>query len=107
MRDNQDMSTRSTFRRRTARVLALAVLAAVSAASPFVRGEDSSADKDPFPIRRVVLSPERAAQEIERLGPGLLVQMPLSEFNGLVRRAARRAAEGDAAPGRRVLLGPA
>src|SRR5579872_3974229 len=81
---------------------AVLVLCAPAAALPFVRADDPSPDKDPFPIRRIVLSPERAAQEIERLGPGVLVQMPLGEFNDLVRRAARAKAAQQAPPPRLV-----
>src|SRR5260370_24468114 len=95
------MSDRSTLWRAGA-VLALSVLAAVAAVLPVVRGEDPSPDNDPFPIRRVVLSPERAAQEIERIGPNVLLQMPLNEFNDLVGRAAKAKAMQQAPPPRLI-----
>jgi hypothetical protein len=95
------MADPSTLVWRAAAVLIPSVLAAASAALPGVHAEHPSPvpDKDPFPIRRVVLSKDRAAQEIERLGQGVLVQMPLPEFNDLVSRAAKvKAAQQAPAP---------
>ena len=101
--------------RRGGAVLAFMALAAVVAALPLIRAEkpaetpnselrtpNSELVEDPFPIRRVVLTPERAAQERERLGPGILLQMPLSEFNDLVRRAAKAKAASQGPPPRLI-----
>jgi hypothetical protein len=98
------ISEGSTFLRRAAAAAVVIFLAILSAALPFVHGEDAAAGpaKDPFPIRRVVLSPERAAQEIERLGPNVLIQMPLNEFNDLVQRAAKVKAIQEAPPPRLI-----
>src|SRR5262249_48848391 len=53
------------------------------------RGEGTGDEADPFPIRRVLLPPERVAAEMERARLGVLKQLPLEEFEELLRRAAR------------------
>jgi hypothetical protein len=88
---------------RAGAVLTLSALAAVAAALAFVRAADPPPSSElktpnPEPIRRVVLSPERAAQEIERLGSGVLLRMPLADFDDLVRRACQGKAAQTAAP---------
>lgn len=44
---------------------------------------------DPLPLQRVVIPLSRLPAELERARPGILVQMPRSEFEALVQRAAR------------------
>ncbi len=44
---------------------------------------------DPFPLRRVLLPAEKLPAELKRLDEGVLAHMPRSEFEDLVRQAAR------------------
>src|SRR5437773_124576 len=48
---------------------------------------------DPFPVRRVLLPPERLAAELQKVGQGVLRKVPLAEFEDRVWRA-RAAARG-------------
>jgi hypothetical protein len=54
-----------------------------------VRGDDRADDSDSLPIRRVLLPAERVAAEMERARLGVLKQMPLEDFEALVRSAGR------------------
>lgn len=64
----------------------------LTAALAGARGEGSDDEVEPFPIRRVLLPAERVAAAMERARLGVLKQMPLEEFEDLVRRAARNSA---------------
>jgi hypothetical protein len=44
---------------------------------------------DPVPMQRVLLSPERLAEEMERVKQGALVQLPRGEFEEQVHKAAK------------------
>jgi len=44
--------------------------------------------KEPTPFRRVLLSPEQISAELERVKEGVLVQMPLAEFEKRVQDAS-------------------
>jgi hypothetical protein len=57
----------------------------------YVRGEGGADDAEPFPIRRVLLPTERVPAEMERARLGVLKQMPLEDFEALVRSAGRSA----------------
>ncbi len=93
--------------RRTGAVLVLALLAGIVAALPFSAAVEPvpspnsvPKEEEPFFIRRVVLSRDRAAQVIEQLGQSTV--MPLSNFNDLVRRATRAQAALQAPPPRLI-----
>lgn len=47
-------------------------------------------DLDPLPIQRILVPPEKLADEMERAGQPTLVPMPRKEFEGLVSRAAEK-----------------
>src|SRR6476620_9118390 len=50
---------------------------------------EAEVSNDPFPIKRLVIPAARLAQEQERLRQGVLLQMPLKEFEDLVAKAGR------------------
>jgi hypothetical protein len=79
------------FRLWTLMVLLVAVV--LACALPVALGEaPEAAPPDPVPIRRVLLTPERIPAEMEHVRQGALVQMPLADFDDLLRRAGRVAA---------------
>ena len=49
-------------------------------------GADETED-DPFPVRRVLLSPERLSAALEQSRQGVFVKLPLTEFEDRLRRA--------------------
>src|SRR5262249_33970610 len=53
------------------------------------RGDGPAEPADPMPIKRVWLTPDQAAHEMERVKQGLMVKLPRGEFEDLVRRAAQ------------------
>ena len=59
--------------------------------------EENSPEEDPVPIRRVLLPPAQLADELGRVRRGVLLQMPQSEFDALIRRA-RSAVRGGQMP---------
>ncbi|MCI0380999.1 MAG: hypothetical protein L0215_25725 [Gemmataceae bacterium] len=72
-----------------ASLAALVLAPMLLAQTPIVRlGKTEPRPGDPFPIQRVVISPDRLAAELEKVGTGALVQMPRDDFEALVRRAA-------------------
>ena len=48
--------------------------------------------QEPRPIQRVELPPERVAEEMERVGRGVMTQLPREQFEDLVKQAAAAAA---------------
>src|SRR5215831_11764355 len=53
------------------------------------RGEDTDDEAQQLRIRRVLLPSDRVAAEMERARLGVLKQVPLDEFEDLVRKASR------------------
>jgi hypothetical protein len=49
---------------------------------------DETPRADPFPLKRIQISPDRVATELERAQKGALVLLPRSEFEDKVQRAA-------------------
>ncbi len=70
-------------------LLLASALGAGLALLPSVRGDAPAELPDPVPMKRVWLSPDRLARELDRIKPGVLVKMPLGEFEELVRQAAK------------------
>jgi hypothetical protein len=70
--------------------LLLSLLSLLAGLAAFAE-ETPAALPDPLPLRRVLLSGERLQQELKKVRDGVLVQMPLAEFEARVQRAARAA----------------
>ncbi len=70
----------------------LVLLIAVAGAGGQAAGED-----DPLPLRRVLTTPERLAQELGELKLGTLVKLPRDAFEARVRKAAAATAQAKAA----------
>jgi hypothetical protein len=81
-------------RRRVLWFPALLLMALCCAYAAAARGAGEAPEAEPpvedelFPIRRVLLRPAQLADELERVRRGVLLQMPRSEFEGLIRRAS-------------------
>jgi hypothetical protein len=56
---------------------------------PVQAGEKEEPLEDPVPLRRVLVPPHRVAAELDRVGQGILVQMPRADFEARVQKAAR------------------
>src|SRR5262245_25918270 len=59
---------------------------------------DAPAADDPVPIRRVLLRPAQLAEELERVRRGVLLQLPRSELQALLRRASAAVRVGRSSP---------
>src|SRR5437870_20868 len=55
--------------------------------TPWAEGQ--GLNNDPLPLRRVLIPAERVPLELERVRQGVLVQLPLSEFEAQVKKAAQ------------------
>src|SRR5262249_50239646 len=73
-----------------ARLRPLALLALVALPLLPLTGQQPSRP-DPVPLRRVQIPLDRLAAELERAQKGILVQMPQTEFEAKVQRAAEAA----------------
>jgi hypothetical protein len=72
-------------------VLLLLFVAAASSAALALEADGVSSDEsspEPVALRRVLLSPERVAAEMERAQQGLLVQLTRAEFEERIKNAA-------------------
>jgi hypothetical protein len=67
--------------------------ALLATAALVARGEGTDDEVERVRIRRVLLPAERVAAEMERARVGVLKQVPLEEFEDLVRRASRATAD--------------
>ena len=65
------------------------LLSAHAADPPIPKSPADATLADPFPIRRLLLSGDRLAKELERVKQGVLVQLPVAEFEERVRAAAK------------------
>lgn len=50
----------------------------------------STTSEDPLPIRRILVAPERLAEQLERARQGILIPLPRAEFEEKVQAAQRR-----------------
>jgi hypothetical protein len=73
-------------------ILCSFLLVVAFAALTGAHAEGTDDNDEPIPIRRVLLRAEQVAAEMERARVGVLKQLPLENFEGLVRRAARASA---------------
>jgi hypothetical protein len=72
-------------------LLGVSGVVALIGALPVALGEPPGRLADPLPIRRVWLTPDCLAAEMERAKPGVLVPLPRQDFEDRVRQAARAA----------------
>ena len=90
----QSAGSRRPLARNFGALLLASALGAGLSLLPPVRGDAPADLPDPVPMKRVWLSPDRLAQELDRIQPGVLVKLPLGEFEELVRQAALRRRRG-------------
>src|SRR5438552_4342108 len=90
---NNAMPLRSHFWLHTCfAVLGCAIAGLLAVALAGAHGEGTQDAPEPFPIRRVLLPADKVPAAMQRAEMGVLKQIPLDEFEELVRRAARTAA---------------
>ncbi len=63
----------------------LAVLTALTVGCSFVLAQTGGTDS-PLPIQRILITPERAAKELEKVQSGSLIRLPRQEFEDRVAR---------------------
>ena len=68
------------------------LLAAISATALAMPTAHSQPVDEPVPLRRIWLDPERLPDEMKRVRLGVLKQLPLADFEALIRRAGRATA---------------